>query len=44
MRYDAPNTWDNYGLGCLHCAKCGTPTESEPCQAHQPNAYAECNG
>lgn len=26
------------------CAECGTPVESEPCEEHQPAAYARCIG
>jgi hypothetical protein len=25
------------------CSTCGMPTESEPCEKHQPVAYARCN-
>lgn len=28
-------------IGGFVCAVCGTPTESEPCRDHQPNAYAK---
>lgn len=27
-------------IGGWVCSECGTPTESEPCQEHQPAAYA----
>jgi hypothetical protein len=27
-------------IGGWVCAECGTPTESEPCEDHQPAAYA----
>lgn len=38
---DAP---DVLTLGIIFCCDtCGTPTESEPCREHQPNAWKECN-
>jgi hypothetical protein len=30
-------------IGGFVCAECGTPTESEPCETHQPAAYAAMN-
>jgi hypothetical protein len=32
------------GGGVYCCAVCGTPTESEPCREHQPNAFAQATG
>lgn len=38
---DAPNVWDPaIPPGGYVCSVCGDPTESEPCPAHQPRAYA----
>lgn len=37
---DAPDVWsDAWPPGGWVCETCGTPTESEPCQAHQPAAW-----
>jgi hypothetical protein len=39
---DARNVWDPaVPPGGFVCSVCGWPTESEPCQEHQPIAYAE---
>ena len=41
-RSDAENKWiDVNGMGGTVCSACGMPTESEPCEEHQPNAYME---
>lgn len=38
---DAPDVWSaEWPPGGYVCKVCGTPTESEPCQDHQPHAYA----
>lgn len=30
-------------IGGFVCSVCDTPVESEPCEEHQPVAYARCN-
>ena len=37
---DAADVWDGtIPPGGYVCSTCGMPTESEPCQDHQPTAY-----
>jgi hypothetical protein len=39
---DARDVWDgSVAPGGYVCATCGTPTESEPCAEHQPDAWRE---
>ena len=39
---DAADVWDStVAPGGYVCAGCGVPTESEPCEKHQPAAYRE---
>ncbi len=42
---DVADVWDD-GLppGGYVCAACGQPTESEPCEEHQPIAWADMMG
>lgn len=35
---DEPDVWHNGGWVCRSC---GQPTETEPCEQHQPTAWAE---
>lgn len=32
------------GMGGYVCSACGVPVEAEPCDIHQPDAYARCTG
>jgi hypothetical protein len=44
-RREADDTWDRtVPPGGNVCAVCGTPTETEPCREHQPQAWARCRG
>ena len=39
---DAADKWVLYNeIGGYVCSACGTPTESEPCAHHQPEAFAK---
>ncbi|GAA5229244.1 hypothetical protein GCM10025779_00570 [Arthrobacter cryoconiti] len=41
---DAPDVWDDSVFpGGMVCSTCGMPTESEPCEEHQPNTYERIN-
>lgn len=40
---DAPDEFiELNGMGGFVCSVCGVPVESEPCEIHQPDAYARC--
>lgn len=40
MSADASDEWIvAFGVGGHVCADCGTPTESEPCEEHRPEAF-----
>jgi DNA polymerase-3 subunit epsilon len=42
-RADAPDVMGETGVIYV-CAACGMPIETEPCEQHQPRAYAETQG